>query len=73
MNPGQEKFFQFILERVSPEHQEQAEQLLKEAFQKQDNQTFDSDYKMEFSPKMLSMLKPEYVDEVKQIMDGFNA
>ena len=45
-----------------------AEVLLKESFAKQDNGTFDQEYMKLFIPRMISLIKPEKVEQVKQIM-----
>ena len=41
MNNGQERFFNFIMERVSLENQDKAKELLNESFKKQDEGTFN--------------------------------
>ena len=71
MNPGQEKFLHFILERVSSENQEQAKQLLNESFSKQNDGTFNQAYLMYFIPKMLELIQSEHLEEVKGIMQQF--
>ena len=71
MNQGQEKFFTFILERVQEGKQEEAKALLSESFQKQMDKTFNMEYLNSFIPKMVSLLKPEAVKEVKGIMEQF--
>lgn len=71
MNPGQEKFRNYILERVCDSRMAEAEELLRESFQKQDERTFDLAYLHDFMPRMRALLKPEYVEEVNQIMNEF--
>lgn len=73
MNQGQEKFFNFILERVSQENQEKAKELLTESFGKQADGTFNQEYMMSFIPKMLQLIKPEFLEEVKGIMMNHKA
>lgn len=68
MNNGQERFFTFIMERVALENQDKAKALLSESFAKQDEGTFNKEYMMNFIPKMLELIKPECIDEVKNIM-----
>lgn len=68
MNPGQEKFYHFILERVNETHIDDAKALLAESFSLQSQGTFNQQYLMSFIPKMLGYLKPEHIDEVKNIM-----
>jgi hypothetical protein len=73
MNPGQEKFFNFILERVQEGKQEDAKALLSESFAKQADGSFNSEYMNSFIPRMIAILKPECIEEVKNIMQGFSA
>ena len=73
MNSGQEKFFNFIMERVDLENQDKAKELLSESFAKQDEGTFNKEYMMSFIPRMLELIKPEYIDEVKNIMSNHKA
>ena len=73
MNSGQEKFFNFIMERVDLENQDKAKELLSESFAKQDEGTFNQEYMMSFIPRMLKLIKPEFLDEVKNIMSNHKA
>lgn len=73
MNVGQEKFLNFIIERVTQENQEKAKELLNESFSKQDNGTFNQEYIISFIPRMLELIKPEFIDEVKHIMTNYQA
>ncbi len=73
MNAGQEKFFNFIIERVGQENQEKAKELLIEGFSRQDNGTFNKEYIMDFMPRMLELIKPEFIEEVKNIMTNYQA
>lgn len=73
MNNGQEKFFNFIMERVDLENQDKAKELLSESFAKQDEGTFNKEYMMNFIPRMLKLIKPEFLDEVKNIMSNHKA
>lgn len=68
MNQGQEKFFGFIMERISEENQGEAQELLSESFSKQDNGTFNAEYMATFIPRILQLIKPEFVEEVKGVM-----
>ena len=71
MNPGQEKFFNFIMERVQTGKQAEAKALLNESFGKQAVGTFNAEYLGVFIPKMIAMLKPENIIEVKAILSQF--
>lgn len=73
MNNGQEKFLKFIIARVSEENQDKAKELLNESFGKQADGTFSKEYMMSFIPRMLELIKPEFVDEVKGIMSQYRA
>ena len=73
MNAGQEKFFNFIIGRVEKENQEKAKALLIESFSRQDNGTFNKEYIINFIPRMLELIKPELIEEVKNIMNNYNA
>ena len=71
MNPGQEKFFNFILERVQEDKVDEAKDLLQDNFEKQAAGTFSAADIAEFGPKMMSLLKTDSVEEVKAIMTQF--
>jgi hypothetical protein len=71
MNEGQKKFFDFILERIQSGKEEEAKALLEEGFVKQADGTFTPEYMQNIIPKYLAMLKPENVDEVKNVMMNF--
>lgn len=73
MNKGQENFFNFIMERVDIENQDKAKELLAESFGKQADGTFNKEYMMAFIPRMLELIKPECVEEVKNIMSNHRA
>ncbi len=63
----------FKIERVEVEKQPEAKALLSESFAKQDEGTFNKEYMMSFIPRMLELIKAEYVDEVKNIMMNHKA
>ncbi|CEH34788.1 hypothetical protein [Romboutsia lituseburensis] len=73
MNSGQEKFLNFIIERVELENQNKAKELLNESFAKQEDGTFNKEYMMSFIPRMLELIKPEFIEEVKNIMISHKA
>lgn len=73
MNQGQEKFYEFILERVQEDKVEEARLLLEENFKKQLEGNFTQEDALKFIPKMISYLKPEMVEEVQGIMKQFAA
>jgi hypothetical protein len=71
MNQGQEKFYEFILERVQEDKVEEAKALLADNFRKQAEGNFTHEDALQFAPKMISLLKPEKVAEVQAIMKQF--
>jgi len=72
MNPGQQKFHAFILERVQADQKATAARLLAESFQKQDDRSFDKTYLVnDFMPSMRAIVKPEHLAEVEAIMEAF--
>ncbi len=73
MNKGQEMFFNFIMQNVKEESKEKAKELLAESFGKQDDGTFNKEYMMTFIPRMLELIKPESIEQVKNIMMNHKA
>ncbi|MDP4153215.1 MAG: hypothetical protein Q8865_07260 [Bacillota bacterium] len=71
MNQGQEKFYEFILERVQEDKVEEAKELLMDNFKKQQKGNFTQEDVLKFIPKMISLLKPEKVEEVQAVMKQF--
>lgn len=73
MNSGQEKFYNFIIQNVEEKNHDKAKELLSESFGKQDNGTFNKEYMTEFIPRMLALIKPESLEQVKSIMMNHKA
>ncbi|MEG0309066.1 MAG: hypothetical protein RR636_14065 [Clostridium sp.] len=73
MNQGQERFFNFIMQNVEEKDQDNAKKLLVESFSKQDSGTFNQKYMMTFIPRMLALIKPENIEQVKNIMMNHKA
>lgn len=71
MNEGQNMFFSFILERLTDDNREAAQKLLQESFAKQASGNFTREYLLETQAKLLKMVKPESVEEVKNAMAHF--
>ena len=69
---GQEKFLNFILQRVKEDKVEEAKAVLQENFKKQDEGTFSKEDIEQFIPKMMSLLKPDKLEEVKAITKKFS-
>lgn len=73
MNPGQEKFYQFFMERVILGKENEADALLKKGFAKQQEGTFDSAYLEKMSGKYFELIKPECQNELKAAMQHFSS
>lgn len=73
MNQGQEMFYNFIMQNVEDENKDRAKELLSESFKKQDDGTFNQEYMVSFIPRMLELIKPESVEQVKSIMMNHKA
>ncbi|MCM3316953.1 hypothetical protein M3603_09770 [Rummeliibacillus stabekisii] len=69
---GQEMFLCFILQRVQEGKEEEAREILLENFKKQDEGTFSQEDIQEFIPKMIALLKPEKLEEVKAAVKQFS-
>lgn len=72
MEQGQLKFKTFILERVPEGHEEEASALLEDNFAKQRSNTFGQADALAFGTKILPLLKPEHLEEVKAILTQFS-
>lgn len=71
MNPGQEMFYNFFMERVQENKREEADALLKKGFELQEKGSFDRAYLMEVMPRYMELIKPDALDEVKEAMAHF--
>ena len=71
MNAAQEKFLNFILERVKEDKAEEVKELLADNFKKQEEGKFTVDDATKFIPKMISLLKPDKAQEVQAVMKQF--
>ncbi|WP_160720510.1 hypothetical protein [Bacillus sp. USDA818B3_A] len=69
---GQEMFLNFILQRVQEGKEDEAKSILTENFKKQTEGTFSQQDIQEFIPKMISLLKPEKLDEVQAVVKQFS-
>ncbi len=68
---GQEMFLSFILERVQEGKEEEAKEILTENFKKLTEGTFSPEDIQVFLPKMVSLLKPEKLEEVAGVVKQF--
>lgn len=71
MNPGQKMFHDFFMKMVQDGKEDEAEKLLAECFEKQDNGTFDAAFLMSASPKMYGMIRTECTEQLKGAMAHF--
>ncbi|NLM69436.1 MAG: hypothetical protein GX177_05485 [Firmicutes bacterium] len=63
----------FIMERAKDEKKAEAKALLGEGFSRQAAGTFDKGYFQEIVPRILDLIKPEAVNEVKAAMEDFGS
>ena len=66
MNEQQNKFHDFALKRVMPGKEAELEALMTESFKRQDEGKFTPDYMSEIVPKIIALIRPEYVQEFQQ-------
>jgi len=69
---GQEMFLNFILERVQEGKEDEAKEILTENFRKQDEGTFSKDDITQFIPKMISIIKPDKIEEIQAVVKQFS-
>jgi len=66
MNPGQAMFYDFAMQRVQAGREEELRAVMEESFRRQDEGTFTKEYMAQIAPKMISLLRPECVQEFAQ-------
>lgn len=71
MEAGQNRFFDFILERTQEGKQDEMAKRLQASFKQQQEGAFDSAAFSESCKNIFSLLKPEGMDEVKAAMEHF--
>ncbi|CAI9388280.1 MULTISPECIES: hypothetical protein [Bacillaceae] len=69
---GQERFLSFILQRVQEGKEEEAKAILMENFRKQNEGTFSQSDIAEFIPKMITLIRPEKLEEIQAIVKQFS-
>ena len=69
---GQEMFLSFILQRVQEGKEEEAREILLTNFKKQEEGTFSQEDIQEFVPKMISLIKPEKMEEIQAVVKQFS-
>ncbi len=65
-------FLNFILQRVQEGKEDEAKEILLENFKKQDEGTFSQEDIQEYIPKMISLLKPDKLEEVYAVVKQFS-
>lgn len=63
MNPGQQMFYDFYMQRVQQGKTDEANAVMNESFARQNSGTFTLEYMQQIMPQMISLLKPECVEE----------
>ncbi len=71
MNPGQEMFYNFFMQRTKDDKKDVAKALLEDCFAKQNEGTFDGKYLEEIMPQFFAIVKPEAMEELKGAMSHF--
>ncbi|MCL2482103.1 MAG: hypothetical protein FWF43_01535 [Propionibacteriaceae bacterium] len=66
MNPSQQKFHDFILDRIQPGKEDQAESIMAESFRHQDDGSFSPEYMGQVQATLMSLLRPECVADLIQ-------
>ena len=64
MNQSQQMFHDFLLERVQPGKEAEAEAVLAESIAHQDNGTFTLEYMATVVPRLMALVRPECVAEL---------
>lgn len=71
MKPEQLEFQKFIVQNVASDKILQADDLLDEAFTKQEKGTFNAEYLNSFIPRMMKLIKPESAAKVQEVLNNF--
>lgn len=71
MTEGQNKFYNYYIKRIKPDYQEQAKQLLKESFERLDNDNFDETFINRFVEESKIYIKADELPAVLEIINHF--
>ncbi len=71
MDQQQEKFYEYILDRVDEKNIENAKTLLAKTFAKQDEGSFTKCDVTVLAPLLMTIVKPEYIKEVQELMKNY--
>ncbi|MCL2884093.1 MAG: hypothetical protein FWF49_01230 [Oscillospiraceae bacterium] len=66
MNEGQQRFYDFALQRVQAGKEGELKALLDESFARQAQGTFTPEYMTGLMPRMTALIRPECVPELLQ-------
>lgn len=73
MNEGQQKFYEFIMDRVKEGKEEEIKAIMNESFRRQQEGTFTKEYMEEIGPQMIMLLRPECVEDFKKAAEHMNS
>lgn len=71
MNKGQEMFRDFYMAMVKEGKEAEAQALLEEGFQRQDQGTFDPAYFLSVKDKYLALVREDKIEDLKRAMESF--
>ena len=71
MNPGQEKFLEFMMDRAQGGKEADLKEALLDSFSKQKEAPLTKEGFLSLKKQMQSLIKPEAMEEVSQAMDHF--
>lgn len=71
MNQGQQMFYDFAIARAQEGKEADLKAILQESFKRQYEGTFTMEYMNETAPKMMSLLRPESVEEFQKAAAHF--
>lgn len=73
MDEGQQKFYDFVMARVKEGKEEEIKAIINESFKRQQEGTFTKEYMAETAPKMIMLLRPEFVEEFKKAAEHMSS
>jgi ketol-acid reductoisomerase len=73
MNEGQQRFFDFVMERVRKGKEEEIKAIMGESFKRQQEGTFTKEYMAETVSKMIMLLRPECAEEFKKAAEHMSS
>ncbi|MCL2491898.1 MAG: hypothetical protein FWE87_04020 [Coriobacteriia bacterium] len=71
MNESHQKFYDFAMENIMPGKETEAEELLREGFERYDAGTYDQSYFDEVKPKYLELVQPDRWEGFKTAVSHF--